>query len=100
LGPEQIILWMTERQDTEFGRLGIDFPGLFGRPLQAIDIQNLFCEVDKYSRVAFPELKSNRSRIKSRFTPNGALPEPFFPPKWGLKPPAELGDDQMALAVG
>ena len=101
LDPEQIILWMTERQDTEFERLGINFPGLFGRPLQAIDIQNLFCEVDKYSRVAFPELKSNRSRIKSRFAPTGALPEPFFPPKWGLEARVEkLGGDQLALAVG
>lgn len=90
LDPEQIILWMTERQDIEFKRLGIDFPGLFGRPLQAIDIQNLFCEIDKYSRVAFPELKSNRSRIKTRFRPSGSLPPPFFPPKWRLQIPADL----------
>lgn len=90
LEPEQIILWMTERQNAEFERLGIDFPGLFGRPLQAIDIQNLFCEVDKYSRVAFPELKSNRSRIKTRFRPSGPLPPPFFPPKWGLQLPADV----------
>ena len=86
LRPEQLIMWMTERQDQEFNRLGIEFPGLFGRPLQAIDIQNLFCEVDKYSRVAFPELKSNRSRIKSRFAARPELPSPFFPPKWGLDP--------------
>jgi hypothetical protein len=83
---EQIILWMTERQDEEFDRLGIEFLSLFGRPLQAIDIQNLFCEVDKYARVAFPELKSNRSRIKARFSPSGELPQPFFPPKWELDP--------------
>jgi hypothetical protein len=99
--PERVILWMTERQDQEFERLGIKFPGLFGRPLQAIDIQNLFCEVDKYSRVAFPELKSDRSRIKSRFAASGNLPVPFFPPKWGLDPPAlPLGSDQLALSVG
>ena len=90
LDPDQMILWMTERQDAEFERLGIDFPGLFGRPLQAIDIQNLFCEVDKYSRVAFPDLKSNRSRIKTRFRPSGPLALPFFPPKWGLRLPANV----------
>ena len=95
LDPEQIILWMTERQDVEFERLGIDFPGLFGRPLQAIDIQNLLCEVDKYSRVAFPALKSNRSRIKTRFRPSGPLPLPFFPPKWGLQIPSGLIPDEV-----
>jgi len=80
----RVISWMTERQDDEFARLSIDFPSLYGRPLQAIDIQNLFCEVDKYARVAFPALKSNRKRIKARFAPSGALAAPFFPPKWEL----------------
>jgi hypothetical protein len=83
---ERIILWMTTRQEQEFERRGIRFRSLFGRRLQAIDVQNLFCELDKYSRVAFPELKSNRSRIKAKFFPTGSLPEPFFPPKWGLAP--------------
>jgi hypothetical protein len=98
LDSDQIILWMTERQDVEFERLGIDFPGLFGRPLQAIDIQNLFCEIDKYSRVAFPELKSNRSRIKTRFRPSGSPPPPFFPPKWRLQIPADLIPDGTVAA--
>jgi len=83
---DRIIRWMTDRQDDEFARLRLDFRNLHGRPLHAIDIQNLFCEVDKYSRVAFPDLKSNRSRIKSRFTPTGPLPEPFFAPKWKIEP--------------
>lgn len=82
---ERIIGWMTDRQDDEFTRLGLHFRSLHGRPLHAIDIQNLFCEVDKYSRVAFPQLKSNRSRIKARFTPAGPLPHPFYPPKWKLQ---------------
>jgi hypothetical protein len=81
---ERIIGWMTQRQDAEFARLGLDFRSLHGRSLHAIDIQNLFCEVDKYSRVAFPELKSDRSRIKARFKSAGELPRPFYPPKWDL----------------
>jgi hypothetical protein len=85
-GDERVIRWMTDRQDEEFARLRLDFRSLHGRPLHAIDIQNLFCEVDKYSRVAFPDLKSNRSRIKARFTPAGPLPQPFYPPKWKLVP--------------
>ena len=80
----QIILWMTERQEEEFARTGHSFTSLYGRRLQAIDVQNLFCELDKYARVAFPSLKSDRTRIKARFTSSGPLPPPFYPPKWGL----------------
>jgi len=82
--PAEIVLWMTERQDQEFARLGLPFGGLRGRPLHAIDCQGLFCETDKYCRQAAPELASARKRIKARFTP---APEPvrlFFPPKWAI----------------
>jgi hypothetical protein len=79
-----IIDWMMENQEAEAARLGIDLPTLYGRRLYAIDCQNLFCELDKYARVAFPELKSNRQQIKSTFAPTGPLPELFYPPKWGL----------------
>jgi hypothetical protein len=81
---EEMITDLTAHQDEEFAKRGIDFRSLFGRPLQAIDVQNLFCELDKYARVAFPELRSNRSRIKAKFRPSGELPLPVFPPKWGL----------------
>jgi 5-hmdU DNA kinase, helical domain len=79
-----VIHWMTERQAEETVKLGIELPTLFTRPLHAIDCQNLFCELDKYARVAFPSLTSNRQRIKATFRPTGSLPEPFYPPKWGL----------------
>jgi hypothetical protein len=85
LSSAALIHWMTERQHEEFDRLGISFLTLYGRPLKAIDIQNLFCETDKYARVAFPTLVSNRSRIKAKYAPSGALPMPFYPPKWGLR---------------
>jgi hypothetical protein len=81
---QQLINYMVERQDEEFDRLGLAFPSLYGRPLHAIDCQNLFCEVDKYSREAFPELKSDRSRIKARYAPTGQPLSLFYPPKWGL----------------
>ena len=42
-----IIHAMVERQGEEFARLGLDFMGLFGRRLQPIDCQNLFCEISK-----------------------------------------------------
>ncbi len=79
-----IIYWMTENQEREFQRLGLNFQSLWGRPLQAIDCQNLFCETDKYCREAFPDLKSNRKKIKSKFT---STPQPidyFYPPKWNI----------------
>src|SRR5262249_17075227 len=67
---DYIIRWMVDNQDREFERLGLEFKSLWGRPLQCIDCQGLFCETDKYCRAAFPELKSNRKRIKARFKPN------------------------------
>lgn len=84
---QQLIMEMVDSQDEHFARLGIDFTGLFGRPLHAIDCQGLFCEIDKYARVAYPDLKSARVRIKQTFRPLGQLPPLVFPPQWQLDPP-------------
>ena len=85
-----IIHAMVERQDDEFARLGLDFVGLFGRRLQPIDCQNLFCEISKYARVAHPTAggSSGRKRIKQRYRAADALASalPYFPPKWKLQP--------------
>ena len=83
---EATIQWVAERQAEEFVRLGLSFKTLWGRPLQLIDCQNLFCEVDKYSRVRFPELngKHGRRRIKQKFKPDTRPLDLWFPPKWGL----------------
>lgn len=83
--PADTIRWMVDQQEEEFVRLDLPFSGLFGRPLHAIDCQGLFCELDKYCREAAPQLVSNRSRIKARFTPAQDLPALFFPPKWRLR---------------
>ncbi|WP_162606470.1 nucleotide kinase domain-containing protein [Jiangella asiatica] len=84
-----IIAYMAESQDEHFERLELRFDGLFGRPLQLIDCQNLFCEVDKYARVAHPAVAglSGRSRIKQRFVPAGSILTNWFPPKWGINVP-------------
>jgi hypothetical protein len=82
--PDEVIHWMVDHQDDELARLGLQFNGLWGRPLHAIDCQGLFCELDKYCRIAAPELASARKRIKARFTPNNAPVPFFFPPKWSL----------------
>lgn len=82
--PEHMVMHMVENQEKAFKEFGFQFKGLFGRPLQAIDCQGLFCETDKYCRVAFPELKSERSRIKNKFQPDSRPLPLFLPPKWGL----------------
>lgn len=84
LSPEDVIMYMVKSQDEHFKRLGLPFQGLYGRRLQAIDCQGLFCETDKYSRVKFPELASNRVRIKTEYIQSGDRIEYFFPPKWNL----------------
>jgi hypothetical protein len=82
----QLIRQVTDSQETEFARLGIDFQSLWGRELQLIDCQNLFCEIDKYARVAFPEVStnSNRTRIKRQFRPDPQTIDYWFPPKWDI----------------
>jgi hypothetical protein len=77
---------VCDAQEKEFRNRNLNFRSLWGRPLQLVDCQNLFCEVDKYSRLAHPEVLglSGRTRIKQQFRTSGALPKPFFPPKWGL----------------
>jgi len=79
-----VIRFMANRQEDEFKRLDIDFPGLFGRRLHLIDCQGLFCETDKYCRIVRPELASNRSEMKARFKPRSEMARPWFSPKWGL----------------
>lgn len=85
LSPSDVIHYVTERQQHEFAIRNIDFPDLYGRPLQLIDCQNLFCEIDKYARVYCPELAvGGRSRIKQKYVANEANIELFYPPKWNI----------------
>jgi hypothetical protein len=81
-----LIRFVSERQDEEFGSRFLKFESLWDRPLQLIDCQNLFCEVDKYSRVYHPDVKvkSGRSRIKQQFRPSPTPIDYWYPPKWGL----------------
>lgn len=99
LATETIIRWMAETQQEQLAALGLDFQDLFGRPLKLIDCQNLFCETDKYARVAHPARQGvgNRTRIKQQFAPAGPLNLPFFPPKWGIK--SSIGSPLVAEAV-
>ena len=102
-----LIRFMAETQQEHFARLGLDFQGLRGRPLQLIDCQNLFCEVDKYARVAHPDVAglSGRSRIKQKFSAVSQPITAWFPPKWGINNPTveeatTVRERSRVLAVG
>jgi hypothetical protein len=81
-----VIRYVTDRQELEFRSRGLDFITLGGRALQLVDLQNLFCEIDKYARVAHPDIEGlgKRTRIKRRFTPRPDAISGWYPPKWGV----------------
>lgn len=81
-----IIKWVTDGQEKNFSRLNLEFKNLWGRKLQLIDCQNLFCEVDKYARVVHPDISgvSDRKRIKQTYRANKDKIDLFYPPKWDL----------------
>lgn len=91
LNDADVIKLVTECAEAEFERLELEFQTLWGRPLQLIDCQNLFCEVSKYARVLHPEAKglSARTRIKQRFVPVVSPVPQWYPPKWRLRSPTE-----------
>ncbi len=105
LNEADIIRLVAERQAEEFARLGLEFRSLWGRPLQLIDCQNLFCEVDKYARIVHPDVrgKSGRSRIKQRYRPSQLPVRYWYPPKWGinhlLPKPILRASDRTPLAT-
>ena len=85
LSNEDIIRYMYNHQEEEFERLNLDFKMIGNRKLQLIDIQNIFCELDKYCREKVPSLKSNRTKIKKKYTPKQTKIEYIYPPKWNIK---------------
>jgi len=86
LSHADLIRLVTDRQLIEFERLGITFQSLWGRPLQLIDCQNLFCEVGKYARLAHPDIEglSGRKRIKQLYKPTKEVLTYWYPPKWAI----------------
>jgi hypothetical protein len=84
--PSALIRGIVDDQEGFFEAVGEQPVRLMGkRRLHAVDCQNLFCETDKYARVAHPGFNLSRTAIKQRFSkPTGPLPAPFFPPKWNL----------------
>ncbi len=99
---EDLIRMMMDSQEVEFERLGLEFRDLFGRPMQLIDCQNVFCEVAKYARAKLPELtpEGGRKRIKQKFEAAGDVEVPVFPRKWGINNLVRGAADSWGLSRG
>ena len=70
-------------------RYGYDhFKSLPNHTPTLIDLQNCFCETDKYLRAKMPELKLGNTRIKQRYKESPVAISYMFPPKWNI--PARL----------
>ena len=98
LDDADLIRAVNDLSETEFERLGLRFCNLWGRRLHLVDYQNLFCEVDKYARVAHPTAPgpSKRVRIKQRYVPDlRPLPQ-WYPPKWRIDLPPSVACDSDA----
>lgn len=100
LNESEMIRFIMERQAMEFERRGVPFRTLWGRPLQLIDCQNLFCEISKYSRVAHPTIQgtTGRTRIKQQFSPTPGRLTVWYPPKWGIND-AIMGSSNASAAA-
>jgi hypothetical protein len=82
---------MTDEQEKWLNHYGL----MFGGRLHLIDVQNLFCEIRKYARVAHREIEgvSGSTRIKQTFRPARPVPPPYFPLKWRLDVPADATEE-------
>lgn len=84
----EILFWVKENFDElvniYLGDNNIRF--LPGRKPSLADLQNCFCETDKYMRglgIKVDVVSGNR--IKQKFTPSNKNIDYFFPPKWGIE---------------
>lgn len=76
---KNIIELVTHLQEYEFKKRELDFLYLDTRKLQLIDVQNIFCEFDKYTRVYYNQEKS---RIKQKYKKNNEKINFIYPEKW------------------
>ena len=82
---EDAIIYTYEHIDDFRKEFGLDsFKPLPGREPHLIDIQNCFCETDKYLRAKMPELLVGNVRIKQRYKETRQPIVYMFPPKWHI----------------
>ena len=81
---EDAIKYTYDNLDSYRSKYGYSFKNLFGREPKLIDLQNCFCETDKYLREKIPGLKVGNKRIKQRYAENFNRIQFSFPPKWKI----------------
>lgn len=59
-----------------------DFKPLKGHEPTLLDLQNCFCETDKFLRAKMPDLLVGNKRIKQKYKPTNEAMDYIFPPKW------------------
>lgn len=83
---EDAIYYTIEHLDELRNEFGLDdFRPLPGREPHLIDIQNCFCETDKYLRAKMPELRIGNVRIKQHYKETLEPIHYKFPPKWNIE---------------
>jgi len=82
---EEKIMETYLTQEETLNSFGLNFKYLKNHILTPIDVQNLFCEFDKYLREANPSLKSNRTKIKSKYKKTNGDINYILPKKWNAK---------------
>ena len=88
----EVVRLVQQRPQGCFAVAGVTFPSLPGRALQLIDVQNPFCKINKYARVAYPPFAGvdGRHRIKQRFQPFATMLPLWYPPRWGINGKLEV----------
>lgn len=82
---EDAIRYTLDNIDSLRERYGYtEFRSLPGHEPTLIDLQNCFCETDKYLRAKMPELKIGNVRIKQKYHESSKPIQFFFPPKWNI----------------
>lgn len=62
-----------------------NFKALPNHEPSLIDLQNCFCETDKYLRAKMPDLKIDNVRIKQKYKESSLPIHFYFPPNWNIK---------------
>lgn len=82
---EDAIFYVQQHLDELRKRYGYNnFKPLPGHEPTLIDLQNCFCETDKFLRVKLPELQVDNLKIKQYYKPTSGRIKYQFPDKWGI----------------
>ena len=82
---EDAIRYTQDHFDAFQERYGFTaFRPLPSREPKLIDLQNCFCETDKYLRAKMPDFKVGNVRIKQHYKPSSERIEYYFPKQWGV----------------